>query len=322
MNKATGNPDVLMRRMQSLSDESRLRLLHLLERQELGVAELCEILQLPQSTVSRHLKVLLDEGWTRSRRQGTTHLYRLVLDQLHPAARKLWLLTREQTHDWPTLAQDEMRLQRVLRQRESESQNFFAGAAVEWDRLRVEMYGRAFTTSALLALLDRTLVIADLGCGTGQLAEQLSPHVAQVIAVDNSQAMLKAARQRNAERANVDLRRGDLTAIPIDSCTCDAALLVLVLAYLPDPPAALKELHRVLKPSGKAVIVDLLPHNQEDFRQQLGQHWMGFAPDVLAQMLQSAGFASPTTVALLPEPGARGPAMFLATAATAPESSA
>src|ERR1700759_3205752 len=117
VNSAT-QTDRLMGWMASLADATRLRLLRLLERQELGVVELCDVLQLPQSTVSRHLKVLGDQKWVLSRRQGTTNLYRTLLDELDPAARRLWLLAREQTRDWATTRQDEMRLARRLRQRE------------------------------------------------------------------------------------------------------------------------------------------------------------------------------------------------------------
>src|SRR3954466_3703833 len=111
-------PDALVARMECLADETRLRLLRLLERHELGVVELCEVLQLPQSTVSRHLKVLADQGWVRSRKVATTHLYRTILDELDPSAKKLWQLAREQTQDWQTLKQDALRLERRLRQRE------------------------------------------------------------------------------------------------------------------------------------------------------------------------------------------------------------
>src|SRR3954447_21986509 len=103
---APAQPDALLGWMECLSDPTRLRLVRLLERHELGVAELCDVLQLPQSTVSRHLKALSDQQWTRSRRQGTNHLYRTLLDELEPAARKLWLLTREQTAAWVTARQD------------------------------------------------------------------------------------------------------------------------------------------------------------------------------------------------------------------------
>src|SRR3954471_23627110 len=102
MTKSNGKPDTLLAWMDGLADETRLRLLNLLERHELGVVELCEVLQLPQSTVSRHLKVLGDLAWVRSRNQGTTHLYRTILDELEPAARRLWLLAREQTDSWAT----------------------------------------------------------------------------------------------------------------------------------------------------------------------------------------------------------------------------
>ncbi len=311
------SPAILLGRMQSLADESRLRLLHLLDRHELGVAELCQIIQLPQSTVSRHLKVLCDEGWTRSRRQGTAHLYRLLDSELDVPARKLWQLTREHTIHWSAVRQDDMRLERVLRQRESESQSFFAGAAAEWDKLRCQMYGQSFSVSALVSLIPNDYTIADLGCGTGELCEQLSPHVGQVIAIDNSAPMLKAARKRLGDRPNIDLRRGELTAIPIDSDTCDAALLILVLAYLEDCAAVLKEMSRILKPAGRAVIIDLLPHTRDDFRRHMTHRHPGFAPDALDATLAASGFADIQIHPLIPDPTAKGPALFLATATRA-----
>src|SRR5256885_5585916 len=124
--KPPSQPDSLLRWMESLADPTRLRLLRLLERHELGVVELCDVLQLPQSTVSRHLKLLSDEHWTRSRRQGTTNLYRTILDELDGTARKLWLLAREQTNGWPTVQHDEQRLLRHLREKQKDSQAFFA----------------------------------------------------------------------------------------------------------------------------------------------------------------------------------------------------
>jgi ArsR family transcriptional regulator len=203
------SPELLVSRMECLADETRLRLLRLLERHELGVAELCEILQLPQSTVSRHLKVLGDGGWVNSRTVGTNHLYRMLLDEVDPAARRLWLLAREQTQSWATLAQDELRLRRRLRARDTDSQAFFAGAAGQWDKLRGQLYGQGFSRSALAALIPGDWVVADLGCGTGSVTAEVAPFVRQVIGVDNSAAMLKAARRRTAGLKNIDLRRGD-----------------------------------------------------------------------------------------------------------------
>ena len=304
--------------MEALSDPTRLRLLRLLERHELGVVELCDILQLPQSTVSRHLKVLGDQKWVRSRREGTTRLYRMILDELTAPARRLWLLAREQTDEWATLRQDELRLDRVLRAREAEdSQTFFAGAAAEWDKLRAELYGDAFTTQAMLSLLPRDYVVADLGCGTGQVTAALAPHVKHVIAVDNSAAMLKAAKKQTADLANVDLRRGELTELPIEAGACDAALLLLVLSYVPDPATALSEMSRVLKPGAKAIVVDLVPHDRDDFRRRMGQQRLGFERNEFEHLMVTAGFEPPTVRPLPPEPNVKGPALFLSVATKA-----
>jgi ubiquinone/menaquinone biosynthesis C-methylase UbiE/DNA-binding transcriptional ArsR family regulator len=308
----TPQPEQLLGWMDSLADTARLRLLRLLERQELGVAELCDVLQMPQSTVSRHLKVLADQRWVRSRKEGTNHLYRTILDELDPAARKLWLLAREQTEGWPALRQDELRLERRLSDRRDDSQAFFAGAAGEWDRLRSELYGSGMDAAALLALLPTDYIVADLGCGTGAMAAKLATVVKQVIAVDNSQAMLKAAKRRIGETLNVDLRRGELDALPIDDATCDAATLILALTYVPDPPAALREAARVLKPGGKLVVIDLLPHDKDDFRRQMGQQWLGLEPRELEQTLVTGGFLTATVQSLPPEPQAKGPALFVA----------
>jgi ubiquinone/menaquinone biosynthesis C-methylase UbiE/DNA-binding transcriptional ArsR family regulator len=312
-------PDALLGWMESLADPTRLRLLRLLERHELGVVELCDVLQLPQSTVSRHLKVLSDQAWTRSRRHGTTNLYRTILDELDPTARKLWILAREQTNDWATVQQDELRLLQRLRDRQKDSQAFFAGAAGQWDKLRGELYGSRFTTAALLALLPDNLTVADLGCGTGQLSADLARYVKSVIAIDNSPAMLKAAQRRveHDDLENVDLRRGDLEALPIDDACCDAALMVLVLTYLADPQPALREANRILKTSGKFILIDLLPHDRDDFRRQLEQQHPGFEPADLQKMLKDAGFTKTTTHPLPPEPNVKGPALFLAVASKA-----
>jgi ubiquinone/menaquinone biosynthesis C-methylase UbiE/DNA-binding MarR family transcriptional regulator len=313
MNASTAKPDRLLAWISSLADQTRLRLLRLLERQELGVVELCAVLQLPQSTVSRHLKVLHDQKWVRGRREGTTHLYRTILDELDPPARKLWLVAREQTDQWVTGKQDQLRLERLLAEREVDRDTFFAGAASEWDRLRRELYGERFSIAAMLALLPADYVVADLGCGTGILTAELAPHVKRVIGIDGSAAMLKAAKKRAADFENVDLRKGDLSAVPIESASCDAALLVLALTYVPSPAQAVSEMSRILKPGGRGVIVDLLPHDREEFRRHTGQMSLGLEPKAVERMMGDAGFERVTTRPLTPEMNVKGPALFLAT---------
>lgn len=310
---STLKPDRLLRWMSSLADATRLRLLALLVEQELGVSDLCDVVQLPQSTVSRHLKILADEGWAISRRQGTTNLYQVVMDELEAPQRELWLVTREQAAGWATLKQDRVRLQQFVLNREQDPSAFFADAAEHWESIRHELYGQRFTTDAMLGLIPADWTIADLGCGSGILSSALSPFVKQVIGVDNSDPMLIAAHQRTENATNIDLRKGELTALPIDDNRVDATLCVIVLSYIEDPAAAIAEMARVLKPGGRAVVVDLLAHNREPFRRQMGQLHAGFTTDALAGLMIDAGLEQPSCRPLPPSPEATGPALVIAT---------
>lgn len=204
-----------------------------------------------------------------------------------------------------------MRLARRLHDRQDRARAFFAGAAGRWDRLS-ELYGDDFARCAMLALLPGDCIVADLGCGTGQVAAELAGYVGRVIAVDNSPAMLRAARKRIGRLANVEIRRGDLAALPIEQDLCDAALLILALTYVADPPAVLSEARRILKTSGKLVVVDLLPHDREDFQRRMGQQSRGFSVEQLATMLAEAGFDSIAVRPVQPATNAKGPALFMA----------
>src|SRR5688572_28333189 len=261
--------------LSSLADTSRSRTLLLLDRRELTVTQLCGVLQLPQSTVSRHLKALADAGWVASRAEGTSNVYTMTRD-LDAAARRLWSLVRDQIAGTPAAAQDQRRLQAALTERRSKSQEFFSSAAGQWDRMREELFGDRFHLTALAALLDPHWVVGDLGCGTGAVTAALAPFVARVVAVDASAAMLQAARKRVHGAGNVDLRRGELEALPIDDGRLDAATVMLVLHHVPEPAGALAEVARVLKPGGRVVIVDMLPHDRETYRHQMGHLWLGF----------------------------------------------
>lgn len=298
----------------TLADATRSRMLLLLERNELTVSELCAVLQLPQSTVSRHLKTLSDAGWVASRREGTSRFYSLALDERESSTRRLWSLLREQVSATPGADQDARRLKGVLGRRQTKSQEFFESAAGQWDRLRQEMFGRSSQLQALPAFLDDRWTVGDLGCGTGQVAAALAPFVTRVIAVDRSADMLQAARRRVREMPNVEVRRGDLEALPIPDEELDAATLLLVLHHLPDPGAALREAARVLKPGGRLVISDMLPHDREDYRHQMGHVWLGLSEDQLRRLLGAAGFGSVRLVPLAADPDAKGPALFVASA--------
>ncbi len=181
------------------------------------------------------------------------------------------------------------------------------------------MYGPSFGCQASLALLPAHWIVADLGCGTGANAAELARNVAQVYGVDNSPEMLQAARRRTEGMPNVELRQGELEAVPIEDATCDGALLVLVLTYVPDPVKVVRQMRRVLKPGGKAVVVDLLRHDRDDFRRQMGQYSLGFEVEELKRILTENGFERVRCDHLPPESKAKGPALLLATGIKAME---
>src|SRR3982751_600577 len=205
-----GRAPAILDHLSALSDATRSRVLLLLDRHELTVSEICSIVQLPQSTVSRHLKALADSGWVAARAEGTSNLYTMTRDELDAAARRLWLLVREQAGSSPAAAQDQRRLQAALAERRTKSQEFFSSSAGQWDRLRDELYGERVHLGALAALAQSDWVFGELACGTGETSAPLAPFVQHVIAVDASAQMLQAARKRLQPYDNVELRRGDL----------------------------------------------------------------------------------------------------------------
>jgi ArsR family transcriptional regulator len=237
---------------------------------------------------------------------------------LDAPARRLWQLVRDQVGSTAAASQDQLRLRTVLTERRAKSQDFFSSSAGQWDRMRDELFGDRFHLEAFAAFANSHWVVGDLGCGTGRVSAALAPFVERVVAVDDSPAMLQAARKRLQGIDNVDLRRGDLEALPIDGDRLDAAVLMLVLHHVPEPAKALAEVSRVLKPDGRVLLADMLPHDRESYRHQMGHVWMGFAEQQTRSMLTDTGFGNVRVVPLPPDAAAKGPALFVATATKQP----
>jgi len=306
----------VLEQLATLADTTRSRLLLVLERHELTVTELCAVLQLPQSTVSRHLRILGDDGWLASRAEGTSRQYRLAAP-LPESAAQLWAVVREQIAGGAQVAHDAARLRSVLAERRVQSRRFFSTAAGQWDAMRTELFGARAELAAFPALLGESAVVADLGCGTGQLAAALAPFVGRVVAVDESRAMLDAARRRLEGHANIELRQGDLERLPIDDRSVDVALVVLALHHVVEPERVLAEARRVLAARGRLLLVDMVPHERDEYRQQMGHVWQGFSAGQIAGWLERAGFATWRYTPLPADPAARGPNLFAATASVA-----
>lgn len=310
MNRFKSGPNAVFDRLQTLGDETRARLLLLLEDHEMTVSELCSVVQLPQSTVSRHLKVLVADGWLRSRAAGTSRHYRL--SGVDATAAELWEVVRRTAAASPAAVSDAERARGVLAGRREKSRAFFSGAAGEWDRLREDLFGRGSALLPLVGLLDAGWVVADLGAGTGALTIGVAPFVARVIAVDGSIAMLDTLVARSGKRSNVDVRQGELEALPIETETVDVAFLVLALHYVVEPWTAFAEAHRVLKRGGRLIVVDMREHDREEYRADMGHVWLGFTASQLEVWAGRAGFEGVDVRAMPPVPEAKGPLLFAA----------
>ena len=306
-----------------LSDPIRLRMMRVLCAHELAVGELIRVIQIPQSSGSRHLKVLSEGGWVVKRSVGPATYYRVVLDELPMAMRGVWVAVRDGFSEDANALGDDQRVRGVLSERVRDSGAFFGAYAGEWDGVRSSLFGERFTDRALLGLLNPSWRIADLGCGTGNCAELLSRWVEQVVAVDRSSEMLAGAKARiehtgiGATDGRIDFIEGELTDLPLKDGSVDAVVCMLVAHHLDDPASALREMRRVVtdeRGGGVVLIVDMFEHTNEEYRRSMGHTHLGFSEDAMRGMLREAGFSRVRIYGLRPDVKSSGPPLFAAVA--------
>ena len=272
----------------ALADEVRLRVVHVLHAAELSVAELVEVLGLPQSTVSRHLKPLRDAGLVDTRREGTSVFYRRGATLGEPDVARL--LERRLTGGAHARA-DTAAVKRVLERRRRRSRDFFDRVAGRYSALRQPGGGWEALAAALAAGFGGQEV-ADLGAGEGSLTLLLARFARRVTAVDASPAMLREVERRAREggvAGAVRVAEGDLEELPLKAGAFDAAFLSQALHHAARPERAVAEAARVLRPGGRLIVLDLVRHEQEWMREQWADQWLGFGADELKGWLERAG---------------------------------
>ncbi|MBX7244331.1 MAG: metalloregulator ArsR/SmtB family transcription factor [Candidatus Sumerlaeaceae bacterium] len=279
----------------AIGEPVRLRLLHLLCAEELSVGELVRIVELPQSTVSRHLKALKDHGLVADRPAGTATFYRAAVEAdlgNGETALRDALAELMQGADLPPA--DRAGLERVLTARNTEGEGFFDRLGARWDILREECFGATFHLEAFLKLLPADWTVADLGTGTGYLLPVLAGHFRRVIGVDASERMIELAERRAGEAGlgNIELRRGDLEHLPLADGEADLAVALLIFHHLADVGSAVREAARALKPGGKLLVVEIHPHENEAFRVAMGDRRPGIAPETLRGWMAEAGLGN------------------------------
>ncbi len=275
--------------LRALSDPTRLRIVALLQKDELSVNELQEITRMGQSRISTHLGLLQDSGLVRSRRDGKRTFYKLTQERngmdefIHLAIRGAKELSEQ--------ASDEINLKRILNRRQEQAQVLFNQVAGRFDRV----YGPGRSWQAFGHLLLRILpplVVADLGAGEGLLSELLARRCKKVIAVDNSDKIVAfgAAKAKKNNFKNLEFRLGDLQNPPIEADSVDLVVLSQALHHAVEPDQAIAAAHKILKPAGQILILDLLKHNFQKAHELYGDRWLGFAESDLDRWLQAARF--------------------------------
>jgi SAM-dependent methyltransferase len=275
-----------------LGDEARLRLLRVLARDRFNVTELTGILGLAQSGVSRHLGLLKDAGLVVEDRDGAYTFYRLAPAVTEDDHGPLWPLLDAQfaaARETPEVKADDARRQEVLRLRR---ENFDAHAGPDTRDGRQLVPGRSWAAWArALGHLLPDVDVVDIGCGEGYLTIEIARWARHVVAVDRAPAVLARAKALAARRRaiNIVFKRGEIDRLPLNDATADVALLSQALHHAADPPAALAEAVRILRPGGRLLVLDLGRHDEAWVREKLGDRHLGFAPDELATMLSAAG---------------------------------
>lgn len=306
--------EALRQIFKTLADPTRLRLMALLEREELAVHELTEVLDMAQSTVSRHLGILREAGLLSDRREGTYVYYRLK--SADGAWREVWDVTKRSLQGDSTRARDQASLEAILEARALGTRAYFDSVGPEWDSLRKVFHDDVQRARAVNRLIPADMCVADIGTGTGVLAQELASLGISVVAVDHSSRMLEAARANleAAGAAGVELRKGEANALPLADGEVDAAFAHMVLHYLPSPADALAEMARIVRPGGAVIVVDFVQHDREWMKQKLGVMWRGFPLDTVRTWFGQAGLIDvDVEVGESPSKNNDLPAAFIAT---------
>ena len=290
----------LLAGLEAAGEETRLRILCLIEEAELTVSELVSILGQSQPRVSRHLKLLTEAGLAVRQREGAWAFFRLA-EAGGALARDL--IRRLDRAD-PVLVADRARLEVAREARRRQAAAYFADQAGDWDRIRALHVSEERVEAAVAAQIGarpfRSLL--DLGTGTGRMLEKLAPRVVRAVGVDQSAAMLALARSRidQAGLRNVQLRQGDVYAPPVERDGYDLIVIHQVLHFLDDPARALKEAARALSPSGRLVVVDFDAHDQEFLRADFAHRRLGFPPAEIEGFLAEAGLVAVRSTRVTP----------------------
>ncbi len=278
----------IIKQFKALSDPTRLRLMNILAHLELNVNEIVSVVDMIQSGVSRHLRILLEARLLVARKEGSYIYY--SADQAGPGHDVIELACSRVKND-PLFSGDLIRADQCITLRQNRAKRFFRTVAPQWDRLKKEVLGDFDLNQLFEAHIGDRQVVADLGCGTGEMLSRLLGRGAStLIGVDSSPEMLEQAKIRLPERTDLELRLGELENLPMRDREVDAAIMSMVLYHIYEPAKSIHEVFRVLKPGGVFLLADFLSHTQEEIKEIIGGSWLGFKKSQIKTWLSAAGF--------------------------------
>ena len=272
----------------ALSDITRIRIYNVLLSFELSVNELVALMDMGQSRISRHLKILTDSGLLRCRRNGVWAFYSAAAEQ---GVRTFSKAVRDLLDHEASLKPDLESAALILQQRSETTRQFFNTIAHKWDDLKGDILGDFDLNTTVVEKVGTVGCAVDLGCGTGELLSVLTGHAGRVIGVDSSSMMLAQARKRFSDNGGeADLRLGELEHLPLKDREADLAVISLALHHLSDPQAALKEAHRILSKQGVLIVAEFDRHDNEMLRKTYGDRWLGFSVDDMKTWFNHNGY--------------------------------
>ena len=278
----------VIRQFKALSDPTRLRLLHILNEVELNVNEIVSIVDMIQSGVSRHLKILLESGLLVARKEGSFMYYSANTD---PENRSLIQLACSRVQTDPVCFQDIEKARQIIMIRKNRTKRFFSTVAPQWEGLKKEILGSFNLNEVLKQRIGTRPAIADLGCGTGELLGQLvRDHTGILIGVDASPEMLEQARIKLTDLQSIEFRLGEVEHLPMKDREVDTVVMSMVLYHILQPEKAIQEVFRVLKHGGQFLLADFEHHDQEKIKDIIGGSWLGFEKSQVETWLTKSGF--------------------------------
>lgn len=288
----SGYIDIVMETVnyfKALSDQTRLRILNLLDKKELNVNEIVSILDMGQSRISRHLKILSDSLLITSRKDGLWVFYKS--DNSNFSGELIRLIDSRLKKEEP-FSLDIDRLDKYIKERGEMGKEYFNKIASDWKKIRGKILGDLDLNTEIVKVTGKCLCAADLGCGNGELAGKLLVKSEKVIGVDRSPGMLEEADKylKSLGVEGFDLRLGELAHLPVRDGETDCTVINMVLHYLDDPSAAIEEAGRIVKKGGRLVIADLESHSDESLRSNYGHRWLGFPQDTIKNWISLNGF--------------------------------